>query len=142
MTDDEKYLFDLMGYLVLRQVLTPQEVARCNEAIDRHVDRAVEDERSLAAGSEALEGTSHRKDLTKMLGWERPWCEPFRELLVHPTVMPYLETILGKAFRLDHGPGLIVMELDAKAAHCTAVGSSGLTSAKPTFSRMGGSIPG
>ena len=110
MTDDEKYLFDLMGYLVLEQVLTPEEVARCNEAIDLHAGRLVEDERSLAGGSEALEGTSHRKDLTGMLGWERPGCEPFRDLLVHPTVTPYLETILGKAFRLDHGPGLIVME--------------------------------
>ena len=91
MTDDEKYLFDLTGYLVLEQVLTPEEVARCNEAIDRHADRLVEDERSLAGESEALEGTSHRKDLTGMLGWERPGCEPFRDLLVHPTVTPYME---------------------------------------------------
>ena len=95
MTDDEKYLFDLTGYLVLRQVLTPEEVARCNEAIDCHADQTVELERSLAGGSEAL---------------ERPWCEPFREMLVRSTVTPYLETILGKAFRLDHGPGLIAME--------------------------------
>ena len=68
MTDDEKYLFDLTGYLVLEQVLAPEEVARCNEAIDLHAERLVEDERSLAGGSEALEGTSHRKDLTGMLG--------------------------------------------------------------------------
>ncbi len=110
MTDDEKYLFDLTGYLVLRDVLTPEEVERCNAAIDKHVDRLQEMEQSMAVGSKALEGTSHRRDLGGMLAWERPWCEPFRALLVHPRVVPYLEVILGKGFRLDHGPGLIAMD--------------------------------
>jgi hypothetical protein len=110
MTEDEKYLFDLTGYLVVPEVLTPVEVARCNEAIDRHADRMVEEERSLDGGSEALEGSSRRRNLSRMLGWERPWCEPFRELLVHPVVTAYLETILGQHFRLDHGPGFIVMD--------------------------------
>ena len=45
-----------------------------------------------------------------MLSWEDPWCEPFRELLVHPGVKPYLEGVLGEGYRLDHGPGLIAMD--------------------------------
>ena len=35
MTEDEKYLFDLNGYLIVEEVLTPDEIARANEAVDR-----------------------------------------------------------------------------------------------------------
>ena len=45
-----------------------------------------------------------------MLAWDRPYCEPFRKLLVHPRIKPYLEEILGRGYRLDHGPGLIAMD--------------------------------
>ncbi|SVD90489.1 uncharacterized protein METZ01_LOCUS443343 [marine metagenome] len=31
-------------------------------------------------------------------------CEPFRQLLVHAGVKPYLEEVLGEGYRLDHGP--------------------------------------
>lgn len=120
MTEDEKYLFDLTGYLVVKGALTPEEVARCNEAIDRHIDQLKEREGSLAGASKALAGTSHRKALGGMLAWERPWCEPFRELLVHPGVVPCLEVILGKGYRLDHGPGLIAMEAGCEG--CTLHG--------------------
>jgi hypothetical protein len=112
MTDDDKYLFDLTGYLVVREALTAEEVRRCNEAIDRHLDQLEEYPRSLAGGSKALSGKAHRKDLGGMLGWDRPWCEPFREMLVHPNIKPRLEWILGEGYRLDHGPGLIAMEKD------------------------------
>ena len=110
MNEDEKYLFDLNGYLLLKEVLTEKEVARLNEGIDHHGEQMEPIDQSLAGGSEALEGTSRRKDLGGMLGWERPWCEPFRELLVHPKVKPYLDAILGAGYRLDHGPGLIAMD--------------------------------
>ena len=110
MNDDERYLFDLNGYLVLRGVLSQEDLELCNAAIDHHVDDLNERDGSLAGGSEALAGTSHRRDLGGMLGWERPWCEPFRRLLAHPAVVPYLNTILGEGYRLDHGPGLIAMD--------------------------------
>lgn len=108
MTNDEKYLFDLMGYIVIEDALTPEEVAQCNEAIDHHIDQMT-DQRTLSGGSKALEGSSTRKDLGGMLSWEHPWCDPFRELLVHPSVVPFFNTILGEHYRLDHGPGLIAM---------------------------------
>jgi hypothetical protein len=110
MNEDDKYLFDLMGYLVLRDVLTEEEVAELNEGIDHHREQMSEIDRSLAGDSQMLKGTSRRKDLGGMLSWERPWCEPFRKLLVHPRVKPYLEEILGLEYRLDHGPGLIAMD--------------------------------
>ena len=84
MTEDERYLFDLTGYLVIKDVLTPEEVERCNAAIDRHFDQAKEIDRSLSGNSKTLSGTSRRIDLGGMLAWERPWCEPFREFLSSP----------------------------------------------------------
>ena len=41
MTEDERYLFDLNGFLIVRGVLAPEEVAACNAAIDNHIDEAV-----------------------------------------------------------------------------------------------------
>lgn len=110
MNDDERYLFDLNGYLVLRQVLSAEDVQSMNAAIDHHAEQMRPIDRSLAGQSDALAGTSRRKDLGGMLAWERPWCEPFRRMLVHPGVQPYLNGILGTGYRLDHGPGLIAMD--------------------------------
>ena len=110
MNADEKYLFDLMGYIIIPGALTSEEVKKCNQSIDRYIGQLRERQDSLAGGSAALAGTSHRKDMGGMLSWGRPWCEPFRQLLVHPNVSPYLDTILGKSYRLDHGPSLIAMD--------------------------------
>lgn len=116
MTNDEKYLFDLTGFLVLENVLTPDEVALANEAIDRHLDRMRlrPREQSLDGGSEALAGTHGRGELGGLLEWEKPWCDPFREMLVHPRIVPYLNAILGKGFRLDHHPFLLEMHEGAE----------------------------
>lgn len=110
LTDDEKYLFDLTGYLVLENVLTADEVVTLNEGIDHHGDEIEPIDRSLSGDSKALAGTSRRLGLGGMLAWEQPWCEPWRELLIHPRVKPYLNEILGENYRLDHGPGLIAMD--------------------------------
>ena len=77
MNNDEKYLFDLTGYLVIEDVLTPQEVAKANEAIDRHQDqgRLSPREQALDGGSPALRGDRGRGDLGGLLHWEEPWCE-------------------------------------------------------------------
>lgn len=62
MTNDERYLFDLNGYLVVENVLTPEEVARANAAIDHHRDRIKirPPEESLSGGSPTLTGTKGR----------------------------------------------------------------------------------
>jgi ectoine hydroxylase-related dioxygenase (phytanoyl-CoA dioxygenase family) len=112
MTEDEKYLFDLNGYLVVENVLTSDEVARANEAIDRQQDRIRirPPEQSLSRGSPGLAGTQGRGELGGVLDWETPWCEPFRAMLAHPRIVPYLNEVLGKGFRMDHRMSLITME--------------------------------
>src|SRR5437763_1674001 len=109
MTEEERYFFDLTGYLVVEDALTAAEVAECNAAIDHFHERvrARALDRPLSAGSTALEGRSGRLELTGMLAWEKPWCEPFRKLLVHPQIVGRLNEMSGTGFRLDHGPLLI-----------------------------------
>ncbi len=57
----------------------------------------------LSGGAEALKGTTGRRDLGNFIGWESPWRDPFRDLLVHPRIVGILNEILGRGFRLDHG---------------------------------------
>ena len=113
MTAEEKYYFDLRGYVIVRQALEAEEVKACNDAIDHFSDsihtRSIEDG-GLAAGSAALSGTSGRQELHGMIGWPAPHREPFRRLLVHPVVVSRLNEMCGRGFRLDHGPLLIKAE--------------------------------
>jgi hypothetical protein len=55
--EDEKYAFDTGGYVVLRQLLTPEEVNACNEAIDAMTvfDELVGSE-SYSGGSPLMRG--------------------------------------------------------------------------------------
>ena len=116
MNEEEKYLFDLNGYLVVKAVLASDEIDLCNQSIDQHGEQIREriDELSLSGDSESLKGVTGRGDLGGMLGWEKPWSQPFQELLAHPKIVPYLNEILGVGFRMDHNPGLITMRKGAE----------------------------
>ena len=87
LTDDERYRFDLQGYLVVPGALGATEVDACNRAVD-----------AVAGTPAAAEG---------MLGWPEPHREPFRRLLIHPDVVARLNELCGVRFRLDHGPRLL-----------------------------------
>jgi ectoine hydroxylase-related dioxygenase (phytanoyl-CoA dioxygenase family) len=112
MNEIERYLFDLNGYLVLKNVLTPGEVALCNKGIDQHADEVQirAPEYSLAQDSRTLNGSHGRGELSGFLKWPSPWCEPFRKMLAHPRIVNCLNEILGPGFRVDHGPGLFVTD--------------------------------
>ena len=109
MNEEEKYLFDLNGYLVIKDVLASDEIALCNQSVDQHTDQIRErvDELSLSGGSEPLKGITGRGDLGGMLTWPAPWCKPFRSLLDHPSIVPYLLEVLRDGLRLDHLYGII-----------------------------------
>ena len=83
MSNEENYAFDVAGYLHVPGVLSRGEVEALNRALDE-------------AG--ASEG---------MLGWEAPQRDLFRNLLVHPQLVWYLNQITGHGFRLDQAPRLL-----------------------------------
>jgi hypothetical protein len=106
----QRYFFDLNGYLVIENAMTPEEVAACNEAIDQNPERMRRrtGDQLLSGGSTALAGVEGRGDLGGMLAWPQPWCQPFRDLLSHRSVMHVLLEILGEGFRLDHLYGIVM----------------------------------
>jgi hypothetical protein len=108
--DYQKYLFDLNGYLVIDDALTPEEVAACNDAIDHNPEqvRRRTGEQLLSGGSSALVAEQGRGDIGGMLAWPKPWCQPFRDLLVHRSTTPTLLELLGDGFRLDHLFGILM----------------------------------
>ena len=120
MNEEQKYLFDLTGYLILREVLTQEEVASLNAGIDQHSDQLTPLGTSTAGTSKNLAGNAQRRELDGMLAWERPWCEPFRQLLIQPRIKAILEEVLGPGYRLDHGPALLTMEAGGEG--CTMHG--------------------
>jgi hypothetical protein len=51
---------------------------------------------------------------TGMLTWPKPWCQPFREIIVHKKAIPYLNAIHGRGWRLDHSPFILTADLDTE----------------------------
>ena len=117
MTDEELYFWDISGYLILRGILTADEIKAANAAIDYVQDEIPKrKERWGSKESEALAGTGWM-EMHGLLQLDPPHCDPFRNMLVHPQIISRLNVMMGKGFRLDHGPLII-------AAH---KGTEGLT---------------
>ena len=110
MPTDEKYLFDLLGFLIVRDVLSQEQLQLANAAID---SMELQQSPEYFGDSSTLGGdnTSTRLGNTGgLLELDKPFCDPFRAMLAHPKTTPHLNTILGEGWRLDHGPGLIAMD--------------------------------
>ena len=87
MTDEEKYLFDLQGYLVIENAIEPEALAAMNTWIDAQAEK---DTRFYGQP-----GNDHIENVLT-------WAPEFRSLLDNPRVLPYLKEILGDTLRLDH----------------------------------------
>jgi ectoine hydroxylase-related dioxygenase (phytanoyl-CoA dioxygenase family) len=108
MTEDERYLFDLNGFIIVKSVLTIEEVQEANSVIDRHAHEMVE--RQEGALRNAVQGTKFygdgpgRMDLGKCLEWGADESRVFQSILAHPRLVPLFHGILGKGYRMDHLP--------------------------------------
>jgi len=118
MTEDERYLFDLNGYLIVRGVLSPAEVEAANAAIDARAHLMVQ--RNDAALRNAVQN-SHmygtgpgRKDLGRVLEWGSPDSNVFKSILAHPRLVPLFHGILGKGYHMDHLPFVIAQDQGAE----------------------------
>jgi ectoine hydroxylase-related dioxygenase (phytanoyl-CoA dioxygenase family) len=110
--ENEFYFWDLNGHLVLRNILTDEELALANEAIDKFEDRIRVGE-ELSGGSTALAGTG-RPTMGGLLQLPEPYCQPFRRMIAHPAVTQRLNWMGGSGWRCG-GP----------TAFCAVKGSSG-----------------
>lgn len=110
MSTDEKYLFDLLGFVIVRNALSKEQLDLANAAID---SMELTQSPEYFGESTTLKGENSSTRLgntENLLELPKPLCNPFREMLAHPNTIPHLNTILGEGWRLDHGPGLIAMD--------------------------------
>jgi hypothetical protein len=112
MTEAERYLFDLNGFLIVRNVLSPAEVASCHAAIDKHIQNAIP--RSDPTLRNAIEGSPMygtgppRIDLGGIFEWGESDSQVFKSILAHPRLLPLFHELLGKGYRLDHIPFVLM----------------------------------
>ena len=55
-----------------------------------------------------------RLDLGGMLSWPSPHGDMFRRLLCHDSIAPYLISLCGEGYRMDHHPITIVQDRDSE----------------------------
>ena len=106
MNDSEKFLFDLNGYLKIPDFLTTEEVQALNAAFDANDDQRGEDGNHNTGDSDALHG-KRRGIFHGMLAWPQPHSLPFRALLAHKKLIPYLDTLFGRGWKMDHSPFML-----------------------------------
>ena len=108
MTPEEKYLFDLQGYLVLDQVLPSVMVSDLNQALDALESLTDEDAAVRGVKRRYTQGSPYATLGTAGSGGLRDYtCDilayggPFEDLIDWAPVPTYVEAMIGKSFRLD-----------------------------------------
>ena len=85
MNDEERYLFDLKGYLAVPDALTQDQIANLNDVLDAHI-----------AAECPPDMRTHR--FVPLLDWSQEYID----LIDNPVITPYVAELLGDEFRLDH----------------------------------------
>ena len=113
----ERFLFDLNGFLIVRNVFSKEEVAAANAAIDAHREeqqpREAASLRNTKAGT-PLAANGPRIDLGGMLSWTGDQSALFRDALAHPRLVPYYTELMGEGYRLDHQPLVVVQGAESE----------------------------
>lgn len=84
MTEEEKFRFDLQGYIIVKNVLSKSECMELSDLADESWPRTDEDGSFRRTGSIS------------------EWHKRFLDLADHPKVLPYLIELIGSRLRLDH----------------------------------------
>ncbi len=85
MNDQEKFLFDLQGFITVPDALSKAQIGDLNQIFDQHI-----------AQDMSIEARTERWG--KLLTWGAA----YTNVLDNPIITPYVDEILGKNFRLDH----------------------------------------
>jgi hypothetical protein len=92
MTDDERYAFDLQGFLVRRRALDLDTVAELNDAVHR-----------------LQLGTPNNHDIMSQRFWGHLGQHPaFVDLVDHPAIIDIVVELCGANVRLDHAYGIVM----------------------------------
>lgn len=104
MTEQERYLFDLQGFLVIPNTLRSETVSLLNQLMKAKI-------------SESCVPNMKTHRFVGLLDWGYA----YRELIDNPKVYDYLEELLGTNFRLDHDYADIILRIkDPSVRLCMA----------------------
>jgi hypothetical protein len=89
MTDEEKYLFDLQGFILVKGVLGAETLKQLHASMEEH-------------GIQKPDNHPNKSRFSNFLSWGEEWCQ----LVDHPRILPFLNDLIGAKFRLDHAYGM------------------------------------
>ena len=96
MTQEQKYLFDLQGYIVLEQIVPPDMVAACNAALDRFETMEPADyPPPLVLGQERSPENLYISNIIE-------GDDAFLPLMEFPELLDAVECVTGGPYRLNH----------------------------------------
>ena len=121
MNEEQKYIFDLQGFLVIESALTQAEVDELNAIIDampsweertgsRHVHTGMDEEHVLRTPTDPTTGL-----VNFYSGLLLDWGAPFRKLVGHQSILPLIKELVGETARLDHQYAIFQRNLDSVA---------------------------
>ena len=102
MTEQERYLFDLQGYLLVEDVLDAAQVRELNELLDAR------DLWNQPRGQDAPLDYETFDERFFHVSPPHSWGKPFLDLVAQPRMSGYLSDILGPQFRYDHGQAMFM----------------------------------
>ena len=112
MTDEQRYLFDLQGYIVLKNVVSQEVIAEVNQVMDWLEGLEPED---------LPYGVSHGKPRTESELYLANMVEAhpvFHQFIDHPAVLPIISEITLGLYRLNHAMRYIVGVADIPICTC------------------------
>lgn len=96
-----------VAQIIIRGLLAPEEVARLNGALDANLDKRNPFGPATYGPGAALGGSQAAfRQWNGLLSWPKPHCLPFRDLMCNPRLIPYLNTLLGRGWRLNYDDSL------------------------------------
>ena len=98
LTANQRYLFDLCGYVIPADHVTAARTA-ISANLHRFKERTGEMRESKLAAFQG-DGVRGRLDCGTMLNWDKPYCDVFRKYLVIPQLIPVMNELCGKGYRL------------------------------------------
>lgn len=119
-TKEERFLFDLNGFIHLKSALSSTEVDAMNKAIDNNLNTSVVRDDPKLKNSQKDSGMSEkgsRIDMGGMMSWDGKDGSIFRSVLCHKNLKPYMNTFLGKGYRLDHAPLVLINRPNSEGFH-------------------------
>ncbi|MFI1018581.1 phytanoyl-CoA dioxygenase family protein [Streptomyces sp. NPDC020965] len=106
--ESQKYLFDVNGYLVIKDVLDPVLLGRLNDSFEASGEHLRELDRSLAMGADKFGAENRRTEFDDPFDWPDSWPLVFSDLVSHPRAVSLMLELIGDGFRYDSLKGMVM----------------------------------